>query len=218
MGNNVRILLADDHKILVAGVKELLSERRDFEVIDMAHNGQEAVDKARLHKPDVMLLDIDMPIRNGVDCIEEIKSHSPKTKLIILTMHQERSVIEQCISLGANGFVAKNTDAEELAQGIYAVLEGVTFYSKDIKLILQNKGVEIKKVATRSALLQTLSKRELEVLRDIAAGYSNREIGERLFISHRTVDTHRNNIMGKLDIHNIAGLIRFALSNGLISE
>lgn len=213
----IKILLADDHQIVLDGLVSILNDIEDFDIIGSVHNGKEAVDFiANQTKPEVVLMDIDMPVMNGILATSEIKKNFEGVAILTLSMHDEKGVIQSLINAGADGYILKNSNKEELEKGIRTVASGGRFFSTEVTMSLLNQSAEIKKNEIIDPVLNELSERELEVLKAVAEGYSNKEIGERLFISHRTVDTHRTNIMKKLDVHNIAGLIRIALKNGLV--
>jgi len=166
---------------------------------------------------DIVLMDIDMPVMNGIEATKQIIKDFPNVKVVILSMHKEGGLIKNLIAIGAHGFLLKNSDQNELIGAIRKVASGDRYFSPDVTMSLLSK-TSINTTAFDSMeTLSQLTERETEILKLIAEGYSNKEIGEKLFISHRTVDTHRTNLMKKLDVNNIAGLIKFAIQNGLVS-
>jgi len=215
--SKIKILLADDHQIVLDGLKSLLSDINDFEVIGAVSNGKDAVDFiATKEKPDIAVLDIDMPVMNGINATREIKKNFNGVRVLTLSMHNEKGVIQTLMDAGADGYILKNSSREELEKGIRAICRGETFFSTDVTMSLLNQSTEITANNEIPEEVKDLTEREVEILKLVAEGYSNKEIGERLFISHRTVDTHRTNLMKKMDVHNVAGLIRIALKSGLV--
>ena len=215
--SNIKILIADDHKIVLDGLTSILGDIDGFDVVGSVENGKEAVDfVATKEKPDVLLMDIDMPVMNGINAAREITKNFEGVRILTLSMHNEKGMIQTLMDAGADGYILKNSSKEELEKGIRTVYAGQTFFSTDVTMSLLNQSTEITKQADLPQEVQELTERELEILKLVAEGYSNKEIGERLFISHRTVDTHRTNLMKKMDVHNVAGLIRIAIKSGLV--
>jgi two-component system, NarL family, nitrate/nitrite response regulator NarL len=210
----IKILMVDDHQLIMDGLISLLKSREDMLVAGMANNGREALQMLKIVEPDLVLMDIDMPVMNGIEALREIKQTSPSTRVIILSMHEEAGMIKNLVALGADGYLLKSCSQEELLRAIDSVAQGQPCFSHGVTLSLLNA----KDTGMPSSFQQTeaLSERETEVIRLIAAGFSNKEIGSKLFISHRTVDTHRTNLMKKLNVSNIAGLISYAIKKGLV--
>lgn len=208
--STINVLLTDDHQIIIDGLKSLLSNQDDIQVVAEANNGREAIRILELILIDVLLMDIDMPVMNGIDALKEIRKNHPKLKVIILSMHNEAGMIKSLIDLGANGYLLKSCSQGELIDSIKKVASGQSYFSSDVTLAL------LKPSANQGQSNELLTERETEILKLIAAGFSNKEIGDQLFISHRTVDTHRTNLMKKLDVSNIAGLISYAIRNGIV--
>lgn len=211
--NPTRIAIADDHQIVLDGLKALIREYSDFELIADANNGQEMVKLVNTLKLDLVLMDIDMPIMNGIQATQEIKKSHPHIKVLILSMHNEKGVIQKVMEAGADGYILKNSDHKELLDAVRKVAAGQKYFSSDVTMTLLNPTAGN---SEESKVLSELTEREIEILKLIAEGFSNKEIGDKLFISHRTVDTHRTNLMKKLDVHNIAGIIKFAIKNKLV--
>lgn len=215
------IIIVDDHQLVQDGLKAIVSDIDDLEVIATAQNGKEAIDLVTNLQPELVLMDIDMPIMNGLEATRQIKSNKElESKVIILTMHNEASLIKKVMDIGADGYLLKNADSEELINGLRTVLAGKAYFSSEVtqSLLHPNKSNKSAfELDPDTMNLSKLTEREIEILKLIAEGFSNKEIGEKLYISHRTVDTHRTNLMKKLDSHNIAGLIKFAIKNGLVS-
>jgi len=192
------------------GLKSLINSQDDIEVVSTAITGLDAIRQLEVLKVDIVLMDIDMPEMNGIDATKVLKKDYPDLKIIILTMHDEKSIIQLLMDIGADGYILKNATQEELLQGIKQVKSGKKHFSPDVTIALLRNDIESSKVS------HDLTSREVEILTLIAEGFSNKEIGDKLFISHRTVDTHRTNLMKKLEINNIAGLIRYAIKHSLV--
>lgn len=184
-----------------------------FEVIGEAENGEELLDKIRKSPCDVVLLDVDMPVMDGLEACLALRSAHPDIKVLILSMHDDRHLIQKVMEAGAHGYILKNSGIEELSTGLEAILSGKKYFSSDLTLRLLD--TQNRPAGVFSKELDILTDREIEVLKLIAAGMSNKEIGDKLFISHRTVDSHRTSLMKKLSVHNVAGLIRFAIKHRL---
>lgn len=212
--NKIKVLLVDDHQIIIDGLKSVLQKTGDIEVAGEANNGQEALWLSGLLRFDVMLMDIDMPVMNGIETLKALKMKNYPAKVIILSMHHEAGMVKNLIALGADGYLLKNAGAEEVALAIRKVMGGKQHFSADLTLSMLNSGSPQQKARQQPQI--QLTARETEVLQLIAKGFSNKEIGKSLFISHRTVDTHRTNLMNKLEVNNIAGLVSYAIKNGLV--
>jgi len=211
---STQILLVDDHQIVIDGIRALLSPEKGIEIKGEAHHGQEAIDLLEVLKVDIVLMDLDMPVMGGLEATKRIRQSHPEIKIIVLTMHDEKAMIQAMIDAGADGYLLKNSPKEELMKAIHAVGEGDSYFPTEVKSILLQADFD----QARKGRLAELTDREMEILKCIAEGLSNKEIGEKLFISHRTVDTHRTNLMQKLEVHNIAGLVRIAITSGLITD
>ncbi len=215
--SKIKILLADDHQIVLDGLNAILSSVSDFDILGEVQNGKEVVDYiATKQKPDIVLMDIDMPVMNGIQASKEIKKNFEGVRILTLSMHNEKGMIQTLMDAGSDGYILKNSSKKELEKGIRTVHSGLPFFSTEVTMSLLNDSVEIKKTKELPKEIEHLTEREIEILKLIAEGYSNKEIGDRLFISHRTVDTHRTNLMKKMNVHNVAGLIRIALKSGLV--
>ncbi|HYG51931.1 MAG TPA: response regulator transcription factor [Flavobacteriales bacterium] len=204
----LKILTVDDHQLIVDGLTAFLKEEPSFNHVGFCNNGQQAVDFVNTVNVDLVLMDIDMPVLNGLDATQRIKQFNPEIKIIILTMHDEKNLVKRFMEIGADGYTLKNTDKDLLIEIVKKVASGKKHFPDEL---LKEKEKPIKKVIDQpsGALLKSqLTDREIEILSLISQGFSNKEIGDKLFISHRTVDTHRTNLMKKLDVSNIAGLIK----------
>ena len=204
------LLLADDHPLMRHGVKAILSEE-GFEVIGEASDGHEAMMLARELKPDIAILDISMPLLNGIDAAREIMKDSPRTKVILLTMYPQDRFVLAGIRAGITGFVLKSKAASGLIQAITAVYQGDVYLSPGVSKSLVNAYLQ-----NASVCMDPLSTREREVLQLIAEGKNMKEAGSLLGISAKTAESHRTNIMQKLEIHEMAGLVRYAIRHGLV--
>jgi DNA-binding NarL/FixJ family response regulator len=209
----IKILMVDDHQLIVDGMISLLKNKEDILVAGVANNGKEALQMLRILEPDLVIMDIDMPVMNGIDALREIKKTNPGTRVIILSMHEEAGMIKNLVALGADGYLLKSCSEEELFRAINTVALGQPYFSHGVTVSLLN--AKVSAAPSSDPLHEVLSDRETEVLRLITEGFSNKEIGAQLYISHRTVDTHRTNLMKKLNVSNIAGLISYAIRNGL---
>ena len=214
----IRLLIADDHPLMAEGIAKTFEGFEDIEVKAIVSNGREALDLISEELFDIVLLDIEMPILNGIDCAKEIIANYPEIKVAMLSMHQEASIIKNLIEMGVKGYLLKTIPQDELILAVRRIYQGREFFNASITKALLNPESKHKtvKIFDKSPLLGELTAREREILELIAKGSTNAEIGDKLFISTRTVDTHRNNIMKKLNIRNVAGLVRFAFQNGLI--
>lgn len=212
--NEIKVLLADDHQIIVDGLKSLLQNTADILVAGEANNGREVLRLLGILKIDVILMDIDMPVMNGIEALKEIKRTFSALKVIILSMHQEAGMIKSLMAIGADGYILKSTSQDELIGAIRKVAAGQPYFSPEVTLSLLNTPQN--NLQSSKQQTEMLTDREEEILKLIAEGFSNKEIGTKLFISHRTVDTHRTNLMKKLNANNIAGLISFAIKNGMV--
>ncbi len=210
----IKVLIADDHRIVLDGLRAMLEGVPELELIGTAENGRDAVHRVKLLNPDVLLIDMDMHEMNGLEASKLILKECSDVKIIMLTMHNEPSLIRRVLQSGLHGFMLKTSDRTDLIQAILKVNAGGTVFAETVTELGQSGAMMTDNEDVR--LLKSLSEREIDVLKHIAQGKSNKEIGELLHISHRTVDTHRTNIARKLEVHNIAGMIRFAIKTGLI--
>jgi DNA-binding NarL/FixJ family response regulator len=211
--NRIKVLLVDDHQLIIDGLKSLLKNTDEIVVAAEANNGREALRILDMLEIDVVLMDIDMPVMNGIDTLKEMQKLNSRFKVIILSMHQEAGMIKSLMSIGAHGYLLKSCAQDELISAIRKVAAGQQFFSPEVTLSLLNPTPNN---PLNTNLPELLTDRETEILKLIAEGFSNKEIGSKLFISHRTVDTHRTNLMKKLNSSNIAGLISYAIKNGIV--
>lgn len=207
---STRVLLADDHAIVRNGLKNLLLAE-GFDIVAEASNGQEAIDMVDAGGPDVAVLDIGMPLLNGIDAARQINNSSPHTKVILLTMHKEEQYALEALRSGIKGYVLKTQAAADLVQAILTTLQGDIYLSPGISESVVNAAL-----AKDSTKVDPLTQRERQVLQLIAEGKSNKEVAQHLTMSVKTVESHRSNLMKKLDLHETAGLVRHAIRIGLI--
>ena len=216
MGKIVRIVLVEDHTILREGLRALLSADPKFEIVGEADYGREAVRQVEKLIPDLVVMDLSMPRMTGMDAIREIKRRHPVTKIIALTVHKAEEYLRNTLQAGADGYVLKDATHEELMLAIQNVLKGKTFLSPSVSNTVIEGYLEGKENQIPNPKLGLLSPREREILKLIAEGYKNKEIAADLFISLKTVEKHRANLMKKLDLHNAAALTTFAIEQGLV--
>lgn len=216
MSEGTRILLVDDHAMFRAGIKALLEAEGRLQVVGEASSGDEAVDKVREFKPDVVIMDLSMPGSNGLEATRRIAALELDTKVLVLTVHAEEEYLVPVVEAGASGYLTKTSADNDLIEAIKVVARGEVYLPpKATTLLLQRyKASE----SEEGASLHDLSTREQEVLALTAEGYSSREIGKKLFISPKTVDTYRSRIMDKLGLSHRSDLVRFALRVGLLKE
>ena len=217
MAHQKRIVIAEDHTILREGLKALLSQDPDLIIVGEARDGLEAIRVVSELKPDLALMDLSMPKMSGIDAIREVKRCCPDTKVLVLTVHKNEEYVMASLKAGANGYLLKESTHQELLQAVTHVLEGKPYLSPGISDTIISGYLAGKKDEVRTAL-DTLSQREKEILKLIAEGHKNKEIAELLFISIKTVEKHRDNIMKKLDLHSTLALAKFALENGLVES
>lgn len=208
---SARIIICDDHQLVIDGLSSLIEGEESLNIAATANDGAQALEQIALLNIDLVLMDIDMPVLDGIEATKKIKKDHPEVKVIILTMHDEKSIIQMLMDIGADGYILKNASQEELLSGIRSVLQGKRHFSSEVTMALLREDED-----PNSGVNELLTEREIEILKLIAEGMSNKEIGEQLFISHRTVDTHRTNLMRKLEVNNIAGLIRYAIRHSLV--
>ncbi|HEX7411175.1 MAG TPA: response regulator transcription factor [Bacteroidales bacterium] len=213
----IKIILTDDHQIVRDGIKAMLSDVPGIQIIAQAGSGKELFDLLRTNNADVIILDIELPDMSGIDICRQIVAVYPEIRILILSMYTGEEFIFKAISEGAKGYLPKNTNREELVEAIRTVAENREYFSPVISEIMLKSYIQkAKSKNADSRDITELSKREIEVLRMLAEGYPNMEIAEKLFISIRTVESHKSHIMQKLEIHTTVELVKFAIRNKLI--
>lgn len=207
--NPLTIVMADDHEVVRAGIRRLLSIDKSIKILEEAKNGEDAVKMVKYHKPRVALLDILMPYMTGIEAVAKIKKEEPDTFCVMLTAFEDAKHLEEAMSAGADGYLAKDIGAGDLIDSLFQVAMGERIFSKSIIKILQNKNLSNETDSERVSI----TKREQAVLNLVAKGKTSAEISELLNIGVRTVESHRYNLMQKLGIKNATGLVRFAVIN-----
>ncbi|MCF8450814.1 MAG: response regulator transcription factor [Taibaiella sp.] len=211
----IKLIIADDHQMFIDGIKSLLMNEKGIKVVGQALNGKEVITLLDKEPADIVLLDVNMPEMDGIEATKLIRQRFPTVKILMLTMYNNHEFVFGLMNAGASGYILKNTGRTELLDAIKSVNEGKTFYSKEVtETILQNFS---KKPAEQRAEAAHLTEREKDVLKLIAQEYNTQEIAAELFISTNTVETHRKNLLSKLQAKNIAGLVKFAIQTGLVS-
>lgn len=213
----ITVLLVEDHQIVREGFRSLLKHERDIEVVGEAETGREAVQLTRKLRPAVVVMDIAMPSLNGLEATRQIRKHFPDTRVLILTAHSDDAYVEQVIAFGAAGFLLKQTSSEQLATAIREVQKGKTFFSPAVSRRRDDRALQaLGREGTPRQKSNRLSPREVEVLQLIAEGKPNKQVAAELGVTFKTADKHRQHLMGKLNIHDVAGLTRYAIAQGVI--
>lgn len=206
-------MIADDHSMIREGLKNLLELDGDIQVIAEAVDGEDCLNKLQVVKPDVLLLDINMPKKNGLEVLKSLKSKKSKLKVLVLTVHNEIEYLMKAVDIGVNGYVLKDSESAELKKAIFTVAEGESYIQPSLIPALNAKMIETNKDAEK---IKSLTKRELDVLRLLAVGMYNKEVGKRLEISERTVKNHVSNIFKKLGVTDRTQAAVFAIRNNLV--
>jgi|SRR5437867_10233719 len=214
----ITVLLADDHTVVRQGLRALLEAEEDITVVGEAENGRQAVQMAKRMQPEVVVMDIAMPQLNGLEATRQITKESPKSHVLILSSYSDDEYVQQLTDAGASGYLVKQTAANDLVTAIREAKKGNAFFSPAIsKRLLEHYRSSIHRPPDQKKPTK-LTPRELEVLQLVAEGYANKQIAAELFISVKTVEKHRQQLMHKLDIHDIAGLTRYAIAKGIIEN
>jgi len=223
LSETTRIVLADDHALVRDGIRSLLETESDLEVIGEASNGKEAIDLVAEVDPDILIIDIRMPVMNGIDAVAELTKSKSPVKTIILSMHDSEEYILKSISSGANGYLLKDTDKSEFIKAIHTVREGGKYFSGDISNVLVNNLLGAKKEVVKEDTPKKagenvfdLTNKELKVLELVLSGLTNQQISEKLQNSKRTIETHRFNLMRKMDVKNLIDLSKKSQKYNLI--
>jgi two-component system, NarL family, response regulator NreC len=217
VSTGLRILLADDHTLLRQGLRKILQERPDWEVVAEAGDGREAVRQTLAVQPDIAILDIGMPLLNGIEATRQIVRRLPDIHVLILSMHANEAYIIQALKAGAKGYLLKDSADTDLIRGVAAVASGKSFFSPAVAKVMLDDYVRHLTEKGISDRFDSLSEREREIFQLVAEGHSNKEIAELLSVSPTTVETHRAHILQKLDVHNTAELVLYAVRRGVIS-
>ncbi|MCY2687613.1 response regulator transcription factor [Salinimicrobium sp. TH3] len=216
---NIKIILADDHQMFLDGLASLLSQLQDVEVIATANSGREVMEKLTGLSPHLVIVDINMPVMNGLETTQEIKARYPQIKVLGLTMENDLHLVKAMLEAGASGYILKNTGKTELELALRQVMKGEPYLSQTISnQLAQNLLRNFQQKNEFEDPLRSLTERELEILKLIALEHSNTEIADLLFISPKTVETHRKNLMRKIEVKNSLGVYKFAVKHKLLEE
>jgi DNA-binding NarL/FixJ family response regulator len=218
MKKKYTIVIADDHTLFREGLRALLSAHEDLHVLGEAENGQEALRAVEKHKPDLLLMDLSMPKMGGLEAIKEVKRQEPGTKVLVLTIHGTEEFVLEALHAGASGYVLKDATHDELVLAIRSVLREKRYLSPDISAKVIEGYIDGRKAVKSTSAWDSLTLREREVLKLVAEGRKNKEIGEILFISAKTVAKHRANLMNKLNLHRVSALTAYAMDRGLLTK
>ena len=209
-----KILLVDDHQMFIDGMKSILHKQNIFQVVAEAQDGNEALNILTNQEIDILITDISMPKMSGIELTKIVKQKYPEIKVIIVSMHNDRAVVSEILMAEAEGYILKNTGKKELLDALTKVADNGTFYSNEVlKVMMQTVKTERRQIEE----IKQLTEREIEILKLIVEEFSSDQIAEKLFISKRTVDTHRTNILNKTNSKTLVGLIKYAVKNGIVS-
>lgn len=211
----IKIILVDDHQMFRDGVKSVLSDEENMDVIGEVGNSNDLYELLKSEKPNVIITDISMPGISGIELAKYVSKNYPEINILILSMHSNEEFITKSLAAGANGYLPKDTSMNELLDAINAIYKGENYFNKNISDTLLNSLISKSKPTKENAKNETLTKREREIIDHVVDGYTNKEIAEKLCISIRTVDSHKNNIMHKLDLKSSVELVKYAIKNKL---
>jgi len=212
----IRILLADDHKLMRQGLREILEHDPEFEVVAEAESGMEAVERAKTHSPDIAVMDVGMKELNGIEATAQIVKYSPNTTVLVLSMYSDERYVLRALRAGARGYILKNSAGDELIQAVHAVRAGNAFFSPAIAQIFRDRCNLSKEEAETDDPFDLLTERERQIYQLLAEGNANKDIANRLDLSLHTVETHRWRIMEKMGLHSVAELVLSAVRRGLV--
>lgn len=213
----IRLAIADDHTMFVDGIESILQEEPDLDVVGRCFDGEEVVRFLGENQVDVLLLDVNLPKLNGIEVCEKVVAEYKELKILAISMFNEESYVTEILNKGALGYILKNTGRKELVKAIHTVNDGKSYFSKEVtQTIMKGLMKQRKNSQTRTAFFPKISKREKEVLSLIIEEHTTQEIANKLFISLKTVESHRSSLLGKLNARNTAGLVRIALENKIL--
>ncbi len=215
--SKLRLLLGDDHTLVRQGMRKILEERPDWEVVAEVGDGREAIRQAVALRPDVAIIDVGMPLLNGIDATQQIVKRAPETRVLVLSMHSDEAYVTRALQAGATGYMLKDSAGNDLLKGVESVANRQAFFSPAIARLMLDDYVRRVSGTGVADRYETLSAREREIFQLIAEARTNKEVAELLEISPATVETHRARILQKLDIHNTAELVLYAVRRGVIS-
>jgi len=213
----IRVLVADDHAIIREGLRVMLGNQPDMEVVGIAANGREAIRLVDERKPDVAVMDISMPELNGIEAIQQMLPRHPHLQIVVLSIHETKPYVYRALKAGAMGYLIKETAGLEVVDAVRAVQRGERYLSQRIADLLTTESFQKLEALIEVSPLEALSPREREILQLVAEGKTSQEIGERLSISPKTVDTYRSRLMHKIGVEDVASLVKFAIQHGVIS-
>lgn len=211
----MKVVIVDDHQIFIDGVKALISGMDEVEVVGEANNGVDLIDLLSKLETDLILMDVNMPIMDGLEATQKVLEKYPDIKVLMLTMHDSREYIEKLLKVGAHGYVLKNTGKQELKEAMESVMSGIPYYSQAVTQRIMESLQKKKSVSNEHGNV-VLTDREKEVLVLIAQEHTTHEIADQLFISHHTVESHRKNLIAKLQVRGISGLVKYAVQMGIV--
>jgi len=216
--NKMRLLIADDHQLFISGLKLILKDQFDMEIHDQALNGRQAIDKCRTETFDLVLMDINMPVIDGIEATREIKKNNKNIKILIVSMLSDFDTVSKVLKAGADGFLIKNADSTEFIKAFQTIQQGNIYLSDSLSTLFSkdNKDKTLNRKEYIKFTENIVTPREKSILKLIAEGFTNQQIADTLTISVKTVDTHRNNMLAKLNLPNTAALVRFAIDNKLV--
>jgi DNA-binding NarL/FixJ family response regulator len=218
MNSGKRIFIVEDHTLLRAGLRALLTQDPDVEIVGEADNGRDAIRAIATLSPDLVLMDISMPGMNGIEAMLDIKRRNPDTRILVLTIHKTEEYIHASLRAGADGYILKDASHDELRVAIRSVLNGKTYLSPDVSGKVINGYLDTGKATNASSAWDALTHREREVLKLVAEGHPNKFIADYLCLSVKTVEKHRSNLMKKLNLHNASTLTSYAIEKGLVTS
>jgi two-component system, NarL family, nitrate/nitrite response regulator NarL len=214
----INVFVVDDHQIFLDGIVSLLTDEADIRITGTAHNGKQAIEKIKNSKTDVVLMDINMPVMDGIEATKHLRNSNPEIRILMLTMYNEPRFIKECLEIGAKGYVLKNISKDDLVKAIHTVYQDKPYLDNEAqeKLINSISSKEEEDTRDYDELAAQITQREMEILQLIALGLTSQDIANKLFISKNTVETHRKNMLAKLNVNNTAALLKIAYKKGLV--